>query len=345
MKKKENRLYCKLLDEILKEKKTKTKEKRIEKIVFVKYVNSILQKFASTPPVLLIESDFVLACAPFGSTRFIQCFNQLKINKRHSNSLYLYFFFSCLIYSLNKDKVTMRDNRGVNRMVEVLNSGIETGNSSNLIPKSSMSVDASVLKERNTNDSTSDSTKAHAIDTIKESKGNDSRESKLNAQCGASDSNIRQHCTSQRTSNDLMMNLDLEEIDYDDDEKCAKTLTSEGENDSQNTLMDVDEPNENLYVTANASKQYDQPKEKCNDKNADDTVAIDSEEESNKKNEQEHDSSVVVNGINKYGSSTNDLDKDNTKSVDNTVKATTSKAMKRKVSISSDDDQQPPAKK
>lgn len=233
----------------------------------------------------------------------------------------------------------MRDNRGVNRMVEVLNSDIETGNSSNLIPKSSLSVDASVLKERNTNDSTSDSTKTHANDTVKESKANDSRESKLNAQC-ASDSNVK-HNTSQRTSNDLMMNLDLEEIDYDDDEKCAKTLTSEGENDSQNTLMDVDEPNENLYVNANASK----PKDKSNDKNANDPVAIDSEEEPNKRNEQEHESSVVVNGINKYSSSTNDVDQDNSKSVDSTVNATTSKSMKRKVSISSDDDQQPPAKK
>lgn len=240
----------------------------------------------------------------------------------------------------------MRDNRGVNRMVEVLNSGIETGNSSNLIPKSSLSVDASVLKERNTNDSNSDSTKPHVNDVAKELKTNDSRESKLTAQC-ASDSNVK-HSTSERNSNDLMMGLDLDEIDYDDDdEKCAKTLTSEGENDSQNTLMDVDEPNENLYVTANKSKHIDrEPKENANanDKSADDPLTIDSEDESNKRSEQEHESSVVVNGINNYNSSTNDVDKDNAKSVDNTAKATTSKAMKRKVSISSDEDQQPPAK-
>lgn len=258
----------------------------------------------------------------------------------------LQFLFSALIYSLNRDKITMRDNRGVNRMVEVLNSGIETGNSSNLIPKSSLSVDASVLKERNTNDSTSDSTKPHANDVAKESKTNDSRETKLNAQC-ASDSNVNKHQTNQRTSNNLMMSLDLDELDYDDDEKCAKTLTSEGENDSQNTLMDVDEPNENLYVTPNKSKQYDQSKENANDKSADDAVTIDSEEESNKRSEQEHESgAVVVNGINKYNSSsTDDVDKNNAKSVDNTVKATTSKSMKRKMSVSSDEDQQPPAKK
>lgn len=240
----------------------------------------------------------------------------------------------------------MRDNRGVNRMVEVLNSGIETGNSSNLIPKSSLSVDASVLKERNTNDSVSDSTKPHTNDTAKESKPNDSRESKLNAQC-ASDSNVR-HSTSQRNSNNLMMSLDLDEIDYDDDddEKCAKALTSEGENDSQNTLMDVDEPNENLYVTANKSKHIDrEPKENANKKSVNDPVTIDSEEETNKRSEQEHESSIVVNGINKHNSSTNDVDKDNAKSADNTAKATTSKAMKRKVSISSDEDEQPPAKK
>lgn len=240
----------------------------------------------------------------------------------------------------------MRDNRGVNRMVEVLNSGIETGNSSNLIPKSSLTVDASVLKERNSNDSASDSAKPHANDAIKESKPNESRESKLNAEC-ASDANVK-HSTNQRTSTNLMMSLDLDEIDYeDDDEKCAKTLTSEGENDSQNTLMDVDEPNENLYVTANKSKPYDrEPKgNDANDKSADDdAVAIDSEEEPSKRSQRDHDSSVVVNGINKYNSSTNDTDKDSADAVDNTAKATASKAMKRKVSISSDEDQQPPAK-
>lgn len=238
----------------------------------------------------------------------------------------------------------MRDNRGVNRIVEVLNSGIETGNSSNLIPKSSLSVDASVLKERNINDSTTDTSKPHANDVIKESKANDSRESKLNAEC-ASDANVK-HSTNQRASNNLMMSLDLDEIDYEDDDKCAKTLTSEGENDSQNTLMDVEEPNENLYVAANKSKQYDrEPKENdANDKSADDAVAIDSEDESNKRSEQDHGNSVVVNGINKHSSSSNDVDKDSAESADNTAKATSSKAMKRKVSISSDDDQQPPAK-
>lgn len=252
----------------------------------------------------------------------------------------------------------MRDNRGVNRMVEVLNSGIETGNSSNLIPKSSLSVDASVLKERNTNDSITDSAKAHANDIVKESKANDARECKLNAQC-ASDSNVKQN-KSQRSANDLMMSLDLDEIDYDDDddedddeddddEKCAKTLTSEGENDSQNTLMDVDEPSENLYVVSNKNKQHDQPKDNgTTDSNANDPVTIESGEESIKRNDQEHESSVVVNGINKNSSSTsNDVDEiENTiKSGDSTVKATTSKTLKRKVSISSDEDQAPPAKK
>lgn len=231
----------------------------------------------------------------------------------------------------------MRDNRGVNRMVEVLNSSIETGNASNLIPKSSLSVDASVLKERNSNDASS-STKPHANDVAvaaKETKSSDTRECKLSAQC-VSDSNNKQN-TSQRTSNDLMMGFDLDELDYDD-EKCAKALT--GENDSENTLMDVDEPSENLYVT---DKQHDQPKN--NGQDADDPVTIDSEEESNKRSEPEHESSVVVNGINKNCTSVNDADKSDSKLVDSTVKVTTGKSMKRKVSISSDEDQAPPAKK
>lgn len=278
----------------------------------------------------------------------------------------------------------MRDNRGVNRMVEVLNSGIETGNSSNLIPKSSLPVDAasSVLKERNTNDAIGDSTKTHAHDAIaKESKTNDARECKLNAHC-ASDSNSKQS-SSQRTSNNLMMSLDVDEIDYDvdddeddddededDDEKCAKT--SECENDSQNAMMDVDEPSESLYVTSDANKKYDDQAKTIDgsdkkittaiidddddvddvdddDDDDDEPVTIDSgeeEEKSIKKHKAEHESTVVVNGINKSSiTSANDaVDKENAKSSDNTVKATTSKAVKRKASISSDGDQAPPAK-
>lgn len=251
----------------------------------------------------------------------------------------------------------MRDNRGVNRMVEVLNSGVETGNSSNLIPKSSVSVDA-VLKERNTNDATSDSTKT-AHDTLaKETKANDAREFKLNAQC-ASDSNVK-HSSSQRNK---MMSLDVDEIDYDEDEDDDdedEDDASDGENDSQNAMMDVDEPNESLYVTSDTSKKYNLPKASDNndkeiasniiedddDDDGDDEPedSAEEEEKSIEKRESEHESAVVVNGINnKNGPTSNDaVDKE--KLSDSTVKPTTSKAVKRKASISSDGDQAPPAK-
>lgn len=229
----------------------------------------------------------------------------------------------------------MRDSRGVNRMVDVLNSGIETGSSSNLVPKSTP-VDASVLKERNTND-TNDPTRAFANDA-KDSKPVDARECKLNAQ-SASELTIKRSVSHQ--SGDDSINLDLDEIDYDD--KCAKALTSEGDNDSQNALsMDVDEPSENLYVEKNASNnQYERSTTKA-DENADDPVAIDSEEESNKSNAP-HENTIIVNGISKGSSSAEEADK-RTKSGDNAANVTI-KSNKRKISISSDEERPPPAKK
>lgn len=232
----------------------------------------------------------------------------------------------------------MRDNRGVNRMVEVLNSGIETGSSSGIVSKSTP-VDASVLKERNSNES-SDSNKAIAND-LKDAKADDDRERKSNAQCASE--LIIKRSLSHQSGNDLMINLDLDEIDYDD--KCAKALTSEGDNDSQNALgMDVDEPSENLYVTSNKTRnEYDRsgPAAKSED-DIDDPVTIESEGESSKSNAP-HESTIVVNGINKVNSLTEDADKD-TKSVDDNAKAT-NKSNKRKISISSDEDQAPPAKR
>lgn len=235
----------------------------------------------------------------------------------------------------------MRDNRGVNRMVEVLNSGIETGSSSGIGSKSTP-VDASVLKERNFNEP-SDSNKTIANDT-KDSKADDDRERKSNAQC-ASELTIKRSLSHQ-SGNDLMINLDLDldEIDYDD--KCAKALTSEGDNDSQNALgMDVDEPSENLYVTSNKTRnEYDRsgPVAKAED-DIDDPVAIESEGESSKSNTP-HESKIIVNGINNANSLTDDADKD-TKSIDDNAAKATNKSNKRKISISSDEDQAPPAKK
>lgn len=239
----------------------------------------------------------------------------------------------------------MRDSRGVNRrMVEVLNSDIETGSSSNLVSKST-TVDATVLKERNTNES--NETSKQNANNIKDFKADDERELKSNAQC-ASEMKFKRSLSHQ-SGNDLMINLDLDEIDYDD-EKCAKGLTSEGDNDSQNALsMDVDEPSENLYVNNNnkARNEYDRsgPMEKSED-DIDDPVTIESEEESSKSNAP-HESTIIVNGIGKGNSlSKSDSDKDNRKSVDDndTVKAT-NKSNKRKISISSDEEQAPPAKK
>lgn len=230
----------------------------------------------------------------------------------------------------------MRDNRGVNRMVEVLNSGIDTGSTSNLVSKSTP-VDASVLKERNINE-TSDSTKLLGNDA-KDTKTDDERERKSNAQ-SASELNLKRSL-SQQSGNDLMINLDLEEIDYE--EKCAKALTSEGDNDSQNTLgMDVDEPSENLYVSNTARRSGSATK---TENDIDDPMTIESEEESSKSNAP-HESTIIVNGINNKGSTSSAEDGDKeTKSMDDNVTKTTNKSNKRKISISSDDEQAPPAKK
>lgn len=234
----------------------------------------------------------------------------------------------------------MRDSRGVNRMVEVLNSGIDTGSSSNLVSKSSP-VDSSVLKERNINE-TNDSAKVHAANDAKESRTDDDRDCKSKPQ-NTNELSIKRS-VSHRSDNDLMIKLDLDDIDYDD-EKCAKALTSEGENDSQNALsMDVDDPSENLYVTNKSQNKYDGSGSdtKIEDDN-DDPVTIESEDESSK-NTEPHKSAVVVNGINKGSSSADDADKDSKSNDDNSAHKTTNKSNKRKISISSDEDHEPSAK-
>lgn len=231
---------------------------------------------------------------------------------------------------MNKDKATMRDNRS-NRMVEVLNSGIDTGNSSNLVSKSTP-VDGSVLKERNINEAGDSPAKG-----MSDRKIDNERESKLSAQNGSE--LMIKRSLSHQSGNDLMINLDLDDIDYD--EKCAKALTSEGDNDdSQNALgMDVDEPSENLYVTNKSHRSGSVVK--TDDDIDDGAVTIESEDES--KSNAPNESKIVVNGISKGNSSNEDSDK-RTKSVDDKAK-NTNKSNKRKISISSDDEQAPPAKK
>ncbi|XP_055321488.1 GATA zinc finger domain-containing protein 7-like isoform X2 [Sitodiplosis mosellana] len=291
-----------------------------------------------------------------------QCRSYIKsmLQNQSASKLQRYLAVKRSIKCLSRDnKTTMRDNRGVNRMVEVLNSGIDTGSSSNLVTKSTP-VDGSVLKERNINE-TSDSTKIHGTDA-KDAKTDDDRERKSNAQ-SASELNIKRSLSHQ-SGNELMINLDLDhdldEIDYE--EKCAKALTSEGDNDSQNTLgMDVDEPSENLYVSNTARRSGSTVASaaaaaKTEEDDIDDPVTIESEEETLSKSNAPHESKIIVNGIsssnnnnNNKGSSSSssaaeDVDKE-TKSVDdNMATKTTNKSNKRKISISSDDEQAPPAK-
>ncbi|XP_031617830.1 putative uncharacterized protein DDB_G0282133 isoform X3 [Contarinia nasturtii] len=260
-----------------------------------------------------------------------RCYLKQMLQKQSASKLQRYLSIKKSIKCLNKDKSTMRDNRG-NRMVEVLNSGIDTGSSSSLVSKSTP-VDASVLKERNINE-TGDSMAKGPTDR----KVDNEREGKLNAQ-NTSELMIKRSI-SQQSGNDLMINLDLDELDYD--EKCAKALTSEGDNDdSQNALsMDVDEPSENLYVTNNNTRRSGSIVK--TDDDIDDPVTIESEDES--KSNAPHESTIVVNGINKGSSSTDDGDDKEMKTIDDNKTKTTNKSNKRKISISSDDEQAPPAK-
>lgn len=228
----------------------------------------------------------------------------------------------------------MRDNRGVNRMVEVLNSSIDSGSTSNLMSKSTP-VDVSVLKERNTNDN---SDQAKARNDGRDPKGDDNGECNSNAQ-SASELSVKRS-VSHQSENNLMINLELEDdIDYDD--KCAKALTSEGDNDSHALGMDVDEPDDNLYVGDGSESGA-----KVADDN-DDPVTIESEEEDDedvdksRKSQTTQQKAIVMNGINKNRSSDN-LDKEAKSGDENLVKAN----KKRKISISSDEEEQaPPAKK
>lgn len=222
----------------------------------------------------------------------------------------------------------MRDSRGMNRISSVFNNEIDSGSSSNLIRKSP-SIDATILKERNSN------ADIKPIDNSDTKDGKSMNES--NAQ-SASETKAKRHHHHQTNNeldvNDLTINLDLDEIDDDqlvEEDKCANNKQSE------NALsMDVDEPSEELYV----SERYDRTDVTTNRKiKTEDAVTIESEEDSSKSNGADE-TAHMMNGTSKdgSGSSQNDVCRDET------IKAST-KSNKRKISISSDEELEPPSKR
>lgn len=250
----------------------------------------------------------------------------------------------------------------MNRVAGVFNSDVDKGSPSHHISKSA-SLDASVLKERNSNES---------ADAMKASQQNDANSShkdgksikivdcRSHAQSASNSETNTKKLSNQQSENEagdvaISLDLDLELNDdenVDDSEKCAKAMTSEGDNDSQNAIsMDVDEPTEDLYVMkqteSNNAKQI-------NDK-LDKSVTIESEDESQSKEDDKVDGhqKIVVNGVDKSEQSSdtdpnenNDTDLEKGKlSGDSASSKNVTKTKKRKISISSDDEQPPPAKR
>lgn len=241
----------------------------------------------------------------------------------------------------------MRDNRGVNRISDEFNDGVESGSTSELIRKSP-TIDASVLKERNANENSEPTLKLSSESNAKSGKSTHEAadSNKLNAQCASVNdtNNKRNHqITNEIDVNDLTINLDLDEIDDDhlvDKEKCAKPIL-----DDDNELgMDVDDPSEELYLTdktdTNLFDRLDGGAKRTI--KLENTVnAIDCEEESSKSIGADE-NTVIMNGTNKDGQSSDSTNANDENEA--TAVKPSGKSNKRKISISSDEDFEPPAK-
>lgn len=242
----------------------------------------------------------------------------------------------------------MRDNRGVNRMSDDFNDGIESGSTSELIRKSP-SIDASVLKERNAIENTEPTLKLSNESNAKSGKStNEAVNNKSNAQCTSVNdaNNKRNHqITSEIGVNDLAINLDLDEIDNDhlvEEEKCAKRISDDDEYDNE-LGMDVDDPSEELYLTEKKDiNRYDRldagAKRTIKLEN---TVTIECEEESSKSVGADE-NTVIMNGSNKDGQSSDSTNANDENEI--TARKPSGKSNKRKISISSDEDSEPPSK-
>lgn len=239
----------------------------------------------------------------------------------------------------------MRDSRGVNRISDEFNDDIESGSTSKLIRKSP-SIDASVLKERNANENTESTSKLSNESKAKSGKStNEADNNKSNAQCASVNdaNNKRDHqITNEIDVNDLTINLDLDEIDNDhliEKEKCAKRIS-----DDDNELgMDVDDPSEDLYLTEKTdTNRYDRldggAKRTIKLEN---TMTIECEEESSKSLGADE-NTVIMNGTNKDGQSSDSTNANDEN--ENTAVKPSGKSNKRKISISSDEDSEPPSK-
>lgn len=240
----------------------------------------------------------------------------------------------------------MRDNRGINRIAAVLKGGADSSTSSLNLCRKSTPIDASVLKERNTNE-TNDTIKIlHIMSAAESEKSKDmptSVDSKLttNVQC-ASDNDIKQSIASDEKK--MEITLDIADDDDDDDAeatatkkvtKSAKVISDDIESDKIDAVA--------VKVETNVHKKTNSDVEKASTSVANESV------DSNAKSDSVEKNTVMVNGIDKIDDElTGERNKtainvDDERSSAHTVAA--NKSNKRKISISSEDEQPPPAKR
>lgn len=215
-----------------------------------------------------------------------------------------------------------------------------------------------MLKERNINEIATSNKAANSLN-------NDTKEATLldDVGRGKASANAQQNLTvnegntvtkmvgrQQQNENDNdseTINLDLDDMDDEQSnvkDECAKAMSNvDGEHSNENDIsFDVDEPSDDLYISANNSKANNQNnrsdmKNKVMDK-MDNSMAIESEDEdeSGKSNGPDDEmQSNLVNGANK---------KSNSNAKINSDEKLSAKSNKRKFLVSSDDEQSPPAK-
>lgn len=214
-----------------------------------------------------------------------------------------------------------------------------------------------MLKERNTNERKVTSIANASSDALKGEPTTDSRKSTSNGQSvsvsgsGNVTNTERPHENANVDDDDIILELDDIDDDYDDDkEECAKAKNShKSDSASRNDIsIDVDEPSDDLYVTnskpTNQSNRSD--KEANNVRKMNDSCRLDSDSESAKNNGTAM-KSGLVNGssgsMDGKQTEKDDDDSDQSKHDELPLKSS-GKSNKRKLSVSSDDDDLPPSK-
>lgn len=252
----------------------------------------------------------------------------------------------------------MRDNRGVNRIAAVLSSRTESGDSADLLRKSSATDPSAVLKEHNDNES------ADIVNSCSTTADAENSKEIIQNVIEANSESASDIETSAKPLVDIdAKRNDVMSVDDDDDEEPKMSVDVDDTRAKSPSSSDrcgagtEQEADNETQLKLNGSSSCDGEESKNVEPCESNQAASDekSEDEASKNDS----SAVVVNGLDKNvalspkgenteSSNTNELPKDaaanEEESLDTDAEKSSAPSKKRKLSMSSEEDQAPPAK-